>query len=78
MGPERDVSPAAGAAFKVQGSRFEVQGSRFKVCREKFYRKFFALPRRSSMAFLILAPSSRTTAWEKEIRNTEPEPDLRV
>jgi len=30
------------------------------------------------MAFLILAPSSRTSAWEKEIRKAEPDLDLRV
>ncbi len=30
------------------------------------------------MAFLILAPSSRTSAWEKEIRRAEPDLDLRV
>lgn len=30
------------------------------------------------MAFLILAPSSRTSAWEKEIRNAEPDLDLRI
>ena len=30
------------------------------------------------MAFLILAPSSRTSAWEKEIRKAQPDLDLRV